>query len=258
VKGFPERGMTEMEWWGCPDPRAMVEFLSERLSERKLRLFAVACCRRIWRLIANEHSRRAVEVAEFYAEGLADETTLEAAQDRARTVAKCDGWSLGEVFVADRFAAAAAAQVAHPSARRSVGCCFDAAEAVGAECFGDHCLLLFGTANAAWGDASLAGRAANAARDAERKAQCDALRDIVGNPFATAVLNPLWLAWNDRIIPALAEEIYADQAYDHLPILGDALEDAGCTDQALLYHLRGPGPHVRGCWPLDLILSKDR
>jgi hypothetical protein len=56
----------------------------------------------------------------------------------------------------------------------------------------------------------------------------------------------------------MARETYAERRYRDLPILADALEDAGCADATLLAHLRGPGPHACGCWALDLILSKDR
>jgi hypothetical protein len=55
----------------------------------------------------------------------------------------------------------------------------------------------------------------------------------------------------------LAAAFYAERAFDHLPILADAVEEAGCSDEALLGHLRGPDPHVRGCWAVDLILGKE-
>ena len=67
---------------------------------------------------------------------------------------------------------------------------------------------------------------------------------------------PQWLAWNECTIPKLVQAISAHHAFDRLPVLADALEDAGCTDRAVLDHLRGPGPHVRGCWVLDLLLGK--
>jgi hypothetical protein len=83
------------------------------------------------------------------------------------------------------------------------------------------------------------------------------LREIVGNPFRPVVIDSTWHAWDGGLIPALAGTIYQDRAWDRLPILADALEDAGCTDAALLEHLRGPGPHVRGCWALDAILGRE-
>jgi hypothetical protein len=79
------------------------------------------------------------------------------------------------------------------------------------------------------------------------------LRDIFGNPFRRATVLP---SWRTATVTALAEASYAERGIDRLPILGDALEDAGCTDTAILDHLRGPGPHVRGCWALDLLLGK--
>ena len=83
------------------------------------------------------------------------------------------------------------------------------------------------------------------------------LRDIFGNPFRPPPPLPaVVLAWNDGTVPRIAEGIYAERAFDPLPILSDALIDAGCEDEALLAHCREPGPHVRGCWAVDLILGK--
>jgi hypothetical protein len=84
---------------------------------------------------------------------------------------------------------------------------------------------------------------------------CDLLRDII-NPFARAAIPDTWLRWNEGTIPKLAGAIYDDRAFDRLPILADAFEEAGGTDAAILDHCRGPGPHVRGCWVVDLILGK--
>jgi hypothetical protein len=89
--------------------------------------------------------------------------------------------------------------------------------------------------------------------DTEHQMQCRLLRDVFGNPFRSVHINPSWLPPS---LVALAEAIYTDRAFDRLPILADALEDAGCTDAAILEHCRGPGPHVRGCWVVDLILGK--
>jgi hypothetical protein len=83
------------------------------------------------------------------------------------------------------------------------------------------------------------------------------LRDIFGNPFRPATLDPAWLRWNDDAIPKLAQAIYDERSFDRLPVLADALEDAGCTDAEILKHCRQPGPHVRGCWVVDLLLGKE-
>ena len=69
-------------------------------------------------------------------------------------------------------------------------------------------------------------------------------------------LDSRWLAWNGGTIHHLAQAIYDERAFDRLPILADALEDAGCTDAAILDHCRQPGEHVRGCWVVDLLLGK--
>ncbi len=91
----------------------------------------------------------------------------------------------------------------------------------------------------------------------ERSRQSDLARCIFGNPFqATPTLDPAWLAWHDGTVRRLAEVIYAERQYAHLPVLADALEEAGCTDAAILAHCRGGGEHVRGCWVVDLLLGK--
>src|SRR5262249_51261794 len=87
----------------------------------------------------------------------------------------------------------------------------------------------------------------------ERGIQCRLLHEIFGRfPFLPVPLNPAWLAWSDGTVVRLAQGIYEERAYDRLPILADALEEAGCTDPDMLGHCRQPGEHVRGCWPVDL------
>ena len=84
--------------------------------------------------------------------------------------------------------------------------------------------------------------------------ECILIRDIFGNPFRPVVPNPSYL------VPAvleLARGIYQERAFDRMPDLADALENAGCTNADILEHCRGPGPHVRGCWVVDLILGKE-
>jgi len=80
------------------------------------------------------------------------------------------------------------------------------------------------------------------------------LRDIFGNPFHPLSFNP---SWQTTTVQQLADAIYQEKAFDRLPILADALEDAGCDSTDLLNHLRQPGEHVRGCWALDLVLGKE-
>ena len=79
------------------------------------------------------------------------------------------------------------------------------------------------------------------------------IRDVFGNPFRPVAFDP---RWRTADVSALARAIYDDRAFDRLPILADALMDAGCDDEPLIAHCRGPGPHVRGCWVIDLVLGK--
>ncbi len=91
--------------------------------------------------------------------------------------------------------------------------------------------------------------------DDERRIQSAVLRDVI-NLYNSAAVDSSWLSWNDGIIPKLAQAIYDDRAFDRLPILADALEEAGCTNADILNHCRQPGEHVRGCWVVDLLLGK--
>ena len=79
-------------------------------------------------------------------------------------------------------------------------------------------------------------------------------RDVAGNPFRPVVADPAWLT---PTVVAIAATIYADRAFDRMPILADALEEAGCTNADVLLHSRAAGPHVRGCWVVDLLLGKE-
>jgi hypothetical protein len=95
------------------------------------------------------------------------------------------------------------------------------------------------------------------ASDDLQQAQVMLLRDIFGSPLRSVSIDPSWLAWNDGTVRRVAQAIYDECAFDRLPILADALEEAGCTNQYILNHCRQPGDHVRGCWVVDLILGKE-
>jgi hypothetical protein len=90
----------------------------------------------------------------------------------------------------------------------------------------------------------------------EGSKQSSLLRDIFGNPFRPVTFDPAWLTWHDGLIVSMARKMYDRRDFSDTPVLADALEDAGCTDANILGHLRGPGPHVRGCWVVDLVLGK--
>jgi hypothetical protein len=83
------------------------------------------------------------------------------------------------------------------------------------------------------------------------------LRDVFGNPFRPVAADAAWLTWLGVTLPKLARAIYGGRRFEDMPILADALEEAGCTDADILSHCRQPGAHVRGCWLLDLLLDKE-
>jgi hypothetical protein len=87
-----------------------------------------------------------------------------------------------------------------------------------------------------------------------RTAAAPLLRELMGNPFHPVAIDPSWLTSTVRL---LAEGIYQEKAFDRMPILADALQDAGCDNDEVLNHCRGPEPHVRGCWVVDLVLGKE-
>jgi hypothetical protein len=211
--GLPRR-LTRAEWLASSDLGLLLEFLGGEVSDRKLRLFAVACCRRVLDLLPDGRSRRAVDTFERYADGQAGPEELRAALRAA--------WDVGE----------------------------NAASYLATE---ESFLVAFKAAadRAAGGD----GRESTGRWAAERAAQCDLLRDVC-NPFRTGSAGPSWLTWNGAVVGQLAAALYEGRRFDDLPVLGDALEEAGCADAEILDHCRGPGPHVRGCWLIDLILQR--
>ena len=84
--------------------------------------------------------------------------------------------------------------------------------------------------------------------------QAALFRDIFGNPFRPVTFSPVWRT--DTAL-ALARQMYDAREFSAMPILADALQDAGCDNDDILNHCRGPGPHVRGCWVVDLVLGKE-
>jgi hypothetical protein len=235
--------MTEAQWLRCDEPGPMLAPLRDSEGWRKLRLFRVACCRRIWSLLVDPHSRAAVEAAERFADGASGAAELRAAADLALKAANTLG--VGAARAHDPgHAFWVAAQVAHGATGgplTSLGVANHAAVAAGAAAY-------------RVGGGLAAERAA---RSAEQAAQCRLLRDLLGNPFeAVLSADAAWLVRDGAAARNLAEAIYEERAFDRLPILADALEDAGCADAAVLGHCRGGGEHVRGCWVVDLLLGK--
>ena len=74
-----------------------------------------------------------------------------------------------------------------------------------------------------------------------------------GSKARPARVDPACLAWDAVVVPGIARGIYDERAFERMPILADALEDAGCGDADILAHCRSDWPHVRGCWVVDLL-----
>jgi hypothetical protein len=220
----------------------MLDFLQSRGTDRKLRLFAVACCRSIWNLLTDARSRAAVEVSERYADGRATVNELAAALSRAVGATerreKPAAWAA--YWAASRRAAVSLQNVCTAVGGASARVAVEAAKAAGAN--------QAAAMNADW---TVRGRD-----------YVYFLRDIFGNLFRTMTVEPAWLAGNGSTVTKLARSIYEDRRFGDLPVLADALEEAGCTNKAILKHCRSAGgprgqEHVRGCWVLDVILGKN-
>jgi hypothetical protein len=91
---------------------------------------------------------------------------------------------------------------------------------------------------------------------AESAAQALLLKDIFGNPFRPVIVDPAWLTWHDALLVSMAQQMYESRDFRDMPVLADALEEAGCTNQDILDHCRQPDEHVRGCWVIDALLGK--
>ncbi len=203
--------MTEDEWLSATEPRPMLEFLRDKVSDRKLRLFACGCTRRVWEpvweLARYETYRETVEAVERLAEGPADSTRMACIRGNASI-------EVGLLACADSFGAAWWATEELPMALQE------------------------------WQD--------------ESARQSDLLRDIFGShPFRAIFMQPAWVTWKDGMALRVAQGIYDERAFDRLPILADALEEAGCDNADILDHCRLPGEHIRGCWVVDLVLGKE-
>jgi hypothetical protein len=191
-------------------------------SRRKTRLLACAACRQAWHEVRDERCRDELRAAEQLADGGISDLALQAA-------------SLG-------------AELAYEDARKSAG---------------SEVLRLYAAISLTAGDLfpsdveaifrAIVDLAPFRKGDA-RAAQANLIREIVGNPFRRITFDVRWFTTDVRL---LAEWVYAANAFDRLPILADALQDAGCDSDDLLSHLRDPhATHVRGCWALDLVLGK--
>jgi hypothetical protein len=220
--------MTEVDWQDSTDLYLMLYHLTKHHlgRGRKMRLFAVACCRRIWQRLTDERSRAAILAAERYADGDCDELERSAAHRAAKTaLLESEPGAHGDTAWALRGELVA----------------LSVAEDISAYLL----MWLFNENAQRRNPTGVAG---------EKQAQAAILRDLVG-PLRFRELK-FARKWRSKAVIEIATAIYAKGAYDCLPELAIALRESGCDHSDVLEHCAGTGPHVRGCWVLDLLLAK--
>ena len=211
--------MTEAEWLACDEPGVMVAFARSWASDRKLRLFGCACYRGLWATLSVPEVRRDVlRASERYADR---EITKQAFKLIRKRVSFWEGARVsGEAW-----------EVAAASAR---------------DCSGE---------SQTWvpdGEGYIMKTVRQ--RPEQARVHCYLFRDIFGNPFRHATFDP---AWRSSTVVALAAQMYESRDFGAMPILADALQDAGCDSEDVLNHCRdAKATHVRGCWVVDLVLGK--
>ena len=255
--------MTEALWLSSDDPRPMLRYLigkdeprvqdiesfpDSRGSDRKLRLFACACYHRIAHVLPHPVARDAILTAERFADGAASAAEFQAADARIRELADAiePQWRASD-----------------GDERRALHPTHAALALAGVVCWCEpQKAAWYASSNAYLEYPYLANPGVDVhspsryeAEAAEKRAQCRLLREIFGNPFRPPAFSSEWRT--DTAI-ALARQMYEAREFSAMPILADALQDAGCDNAGVLNHCRDPNAtHVRGCWVLDLVLGKE-
>lgn len=249
--------MTEQVWLECTEPKKMLEFLqSLKTSERKLRLFTCACCRRIWLFLPDSLSRKKVDFGEQYADGYVS--------DKQRLSISKKHCKLAMLTPTQMYADSAASWViASPlTCVQADHCAVNAQNTIWSNDLTTGQVEInqvdVNVEEHGWPEAISIGVAPLSQTEKEYQSNC--LRDLIGNPFRSITINPAWLTPTVR---ALAQSAYDERNLPsgtldntRLAILADCLEDSGCENPDILNHLRQPGTHVRGCWVVDLLLGK--
>ncbi len=286
--------MTDEEWATIRTPDQLPDSFFQAASARKLRLFMVACCRRLWPHLLPA-MRAVVEVAERYADGTASDDEAQA----ARLAAFPDDYDPPEVDICqpgmwpqyDPRLVELIGKRARPSAMLLEIATQRMIEYpnVPIEQIAPEAVLIYESLNNAvdgmakssspegsredlWElaryfnpttaeaagsiDTTGSGPEACASYDARVDTELAAHVALLRDLFGRPTdLISLDRDWLTSVVMGLARGIYDDRALDRLPILADALQDTGCVDERVLAHCRGPGPHTRGCWVVDSILG---
>jgi hypothetical protein len=261
-----ETPVTEAEWLdeNVHPAQAIIGLYTEvyfgrarKATDRSLRLFASACCSDVEPLVNDGLVRTILTVVERYADGLATEAEYTAAGDAIEEALRqsyesaeqdyksTNLWIAAPVPSLHLIEATAHAAGRNPGVMSTGGWYSLAMHAV------EKCgrVVQFATGEF--------GKNPKPQTEAAWRRQMALLRDCLGNPIRPLpLLAPAGHRLKDSTALQLAGKIYDHRAFDRLPVLADALEDAGCIDADLLGHLRSPRPHVRGCWAVDLVLGK--
>ncbi len=222
--------MNEADWLASTRPGPMLRHLRRRASERKLRLFAFACWAPLRHLLLDPRLVPFLESLEVHADGRL------VAPDAARRMGL-------EILTEDT-----QGLVPSPRAAR------EREFSVRLVLHGLHAEAGVTAVQAVRATRDAASWIGNWAVATEARTHSQLLREIFGNPFRPVAPGAAGLA---AAVRQLGEAIYEEHRFGDLPVLADAAEEAGCTDADLLAHLRGPGPHTRGCWALDALLGRE-
>ncbi len=231
--------MDETTWLTAIDPLPMLSYLlAHQATPRKLRLLACGWCRRWWGSLTDQRTRQAIIAAEDYADRRIKRTQL-------REVALQAGFV---VYDAPQFEASAYNAVlltASDNIRRTIRPALAALQQMARWEAAYECVPGMDERTIV-----------TEAMQAEQSAQCEVIRELWGNPFRYLPIAEEWQHWNDGTLVKLAQAIYDERNFADLPVLADALMDAGCTDNRLLDHLKTPAGHALGCWALDALLGR--
>jgi hypothetical protein len=253
--------MNGAEWLSCDDPCRMLAFLGPRASARKRRLHLCGGCRQLWHLLYDDGSRQAVEVGERHADGEATPQDMRAADWSSEPAA----WMQFLHVQSLRFFGPdgeippdihrlIGAGILTEEAYRSDGDRVEVADPGGLNrvraaaklaewCVGEHMDF----------DDRMTGFFTREAEQVRWPGGA-LIRDLFGNPFCPVTFDR---RWRTSDVLGLAQAIYEDRVFERLPILADALMDAGCENEDIIAHCRSDGPHVRGCWVVDLVLGRE-
>jgi hypothetical protein len=246
--------MTEQEWLSTREVGDMESLLfdTNRFSKRKMRLVSLEACKHILHLLPDANCISVFEWAAQYSDGLVGEQGFLALSRHFAT-------ATGERDSAATEAAIRAVLALGPAEAP------DAATAQVVDAKGIEAMVRAGCISPTLTSTEVSQVIQDArgspvhevftrACEAEELAIANVVREIFGNPFRPVTIEP---AWQTATVVSIGQAMYDERAFDRMAILADALEDAGCIDAELLAHCRGPGPHVRGCWVLDLLLGKE-